>query len=239
METYSIHNLAVTGATGSIGISVIEECICRNISVTAIYRFSSVNAPRVPDHPLVTRVNCDLAGLKDLQLPGIHCDALLHLAWGSTKSTERNNLVPQVQNIQYALDAVELAHRLGCHTFMGAGSQAEYGQHAENLMEESQPVASYSCDLITSHFSELLWLMEQIMWKKMDERLAEFLLTEASIEGSSQLRITHETIANHLGTHREVVTRMLRYFQSEGMVKLTRGAVEITDEKKLASLEAA
>lgn len=138
MERYSINNLAVTGATSSIGITVIEECIRRNIAVTAIFRFSSVNAAHVPDHPLVNRVDCDLEGLKDLQLPGLHCDALLHLAWGSTKSTERNNLTPQVQNIQYALDAVELAHRLGCHTFMGAGSQAEYGQHTENLTEESR-----------------------------------------------------------------------------------------------------
>ena len=108
----------------------------------------------------------------------------------------------------------------------------------KNLMEESQPIASYSCDLVTSHFSDLLWLMEQVMWKKMDERLAEFLLTESAIEGDTQLRITHETIANHLGTHREVVTRMLRYFQSEGMVRLTRGAVEITDEKRLSALSA-
>ena len=106
-----------------------------------------------------------------------------------------------------------------------------------NLMAESQPIASYSCDLITSHFSELLWLMEQIMWRKMDGRIAAFLLTESVIEGTPQLRITHETIANHLGTHREVVTRMLRYFQSEGMVRLTRGAVEITDEKRLAALQ--
>ena len=109
----------------------------------------------------------------------------------------------------------------------------------KNLMEESQPIASYSCDLVTSHFSDLMWLMEQIMWKKMDERLAEFLLNEAAIEGNTQLRITHETIANHLGTHREVITRMLRYFQSEGMVRLTRGAVEITDEKRLSVLQSA
>ena len=108
----------------------------------------------------------------------------------------------------------------------------------KNLMEESQPFASYSCDLVTSHFSDLLCLMEQVMWKKMDERLAEFLLTESAIEGDTQLRITHETIANHLGTHREVVTRMLRYFQCEGMVRLTRGAGEITDEKRLSALSA-
>jgi len=57
------------------------------------------------------------------------------------------------------------------------------------------------------------------------------------LEGSQVLKITHEKIANHLGTAREVVTRMLRYFQSEGMVQLTRGAIEITDEEKLQALQ--
>ena len=106
----------------------------------------------------------------------------------------------------------------------------------KNLMEESLPVASYSCDLICSHFSELTWLMEQIMWRKFDERLAGFLLEECSLENSNVLVTTHDRIANHLGTAREVVTRMLRYFQSEGMVRLTRGTVEITDHKKLETL---
>jgi len=82
-----------------------------------------------------------------------------------------------------------------------------------------------------------MWLMEQVMWKSMDKRIAAFLLEEAAIEGSTVLKITHESIANHLGTHREVVTRMLRYFQGEGMVKLSRGTVELCDEEKLRSLE--
>lgn len=106
----------------------------------------------------------------------------------------------------------------------------------KNLMEESLPVASYSCDLICNHFSELMWLMEQIMWRRFDERLAKFLLEESRLESSDVLIMTHDKIANHLGTAREVVTRMLRYFQSEGMVKLTRGAVEITSRKKLSLL---
>ena len=106
----------------------------------------------------------------------------------------------------------------------------------KNLMEESLAVATYSRNLISSNFSDLMWLMEQIMWKSFDKRLAEFLLEEVSIEGTSSLKITHEIIANHLGTAREVVTRMLRYFQSEGMVRLTRGAIEITDKKKLSNL---
>ena len=106
----------------------------------------------------------------------------------------------------------------------------------KKLMEESLPVSRYTSDLISSYFSDLMFLMEQIMWKSFDRRLASFLLEEANLEQTKVLKITHEKIANHMGTAREVVTRMLRYFQSEDMVKLTRGAVEITDEKALELL---
>ena len=109
----------------------------------------------------------------------------------------------------------------------------------KNLLDESVAVALFSNSLISSNFSELMWLMEQIMWKSFDKRLAAFLLEEASLEQNPALKITHERIAAHMGTAREVVTRMLRYFQSEGMVKLTRGAIEITDEKKLQALSEA
>ena len=106
----------------------------------------------------------------------------------------------------------------------------------QNLMEESLPMASYSRDLITNHFSEVMWLMEQIMWRSFDKRLAGFLVEESRIEETDCLKITHEKIAAHLGTAREVVTRMLRYFQSDGMVKLTRGTVELTNRKALEQL---
>ena len=106
----------------------------------------------------------------------------------------------------------------------------------KNLMDESIPVASFANSLISSNFSELMWLMEQIMWKSFDKRLAEFLLEESRLEGCEELKITHEKIAAHLGTAREVVTRMLRYFQSEGMVKLSRGTITLTDETKLEEL---
>ena len=106
----------------------------------------------------------------------------------------------------------------------------------QNLMDESIVIANYARNLITGHFSELMWLMEQIMWKSFDKRLAAFLLEEAALEETNSLKITHEKIANHMGTAREVVTRMLRYFQSEGMVRLTRGSVDILDAKKLRQL---
>lgn len=102
------------------------------------------------------------------------------------------------------------------------------------IMEESPAAANYTNELMASRFSDVMWLIEEIMWKSLDKRIADFLLEEAAIEGSNRLQMTHETIANHLGTRREVVTRMLRYFQEEGLVKLSRGVVELTDEKKLA-----
>lgn len=106
----------------------------------------------------------------------------------------------------------------------------------KNIMEESAAVANYTNELMASRFSDVMWLMEQIMWKSFDKRLARFLLEESTIEESAELKITHEAIANHLGTAREVVTRMLRYFQSEGMVKLRRGTVEVIDTEKLTTL---
>ena len=106
----------------------------------------------------------------------------------------------------------------------------------KNLVDESLAVSNYSRNLLSGNFSELMWLMEQIMWKSFDKRLAEFLLEESRLEETQQLKITHEKIANHMGTAREVVTRMLRYFQNEGMVVLTRGTIEIADEEKLEAL---
>lgn len=104
------------------------------------------------------------------------------------------------------------------------------------IMENSAPVANYTNELMATRFSEVMWRIEQVLWKSMDKRLAAFLLEEAAIEGTNTLKITHETIANHLGSHREVITRMLRYFQSEGLVRLSRGTVEIVDEEKLEQL---
>ena len=109
----------------------------------------------------------------------------------------------------------------------------------KGITEESAPAANFTNEIMAARFSEVMWLMEQIMWKSFDKRLAGFLLEESALEGTDTLKITHETIANHLGTAREVVTRMLRYFQSESMVKIARGTVEITDAKKLEHLQEA
>ena len=107
----------------------------------------------------------------------------------------------------------------------------------KELMARDVEVANYTNDLMASRFTELMWLVEQIMWKSFDKRLAKFLLEEYYLEGEPEtLKITHEIIAGHLGTAREVVTRMLKYFQTEGMVKLTRGSIAIIDEVRLGDL---
>lgn len=106
----------------------------------------------------------------------------------------------------------------------------------QTLMAQSTAVSNYTNELMASRFTEVMSRMEQFMWKSMDKRVAAFLLQEASIEETHELRITHETIANHLGSHREVITRMLRDFQGAGMVKLSRGLVTIVDKEKLECL---
>lgn len=106
----------------------------------------------------------------------------------------------------------------------------------KRVMEESAPLANYTNELMASRFSEVMWLVEQILWKSFDRRLAAFLIEESALEGGEELRITHERIAAHLGTAREVVTRMLRYFQAEGLVSLSRGTVRIENRRGLEDL---
>ena len=106
----------------------------------------------------------------------------------------------------------------------------------KKLTEGNVHVANYTNQLMATRFTDVMWLVEQIMWKSFDKRLAAFLLEECSLEGTDKLQITHEKIAAHLGSAREVVTRMLKHFQSEGMVTLTRGTITVTDHKKLNDL---
>lgn len=106
----------------------------------------------------------------------------------------------------------------------------------KNIMDVSAPLANYTNEVMASRFSDVMWLIDQVMWKSFDKRLADFLLNEATIEGTNILKITHETIGNHLGSPREVVTRMLKYFVNEGLISLSRGIIIITDKKGLEKI---
>lgn len=106
----------------------------------------------------------------------------------------------------------------------------------KKLASQSFPVQVFMNDLMASNFSEVMWIMEQALFTSFDKRLATFLLEQITIEDSLKITITHEKIANHLGTAREVVSRMLKYFENEGIVSLTRGEIEVLDEDKLYNI---
>lgn len=103
----------------------------------------------------------------------------------------------------------------------------------ERLLQSSITVSDYTNKLMSSRFSDVMWVMEQVLFMSFDKRLALFLLDQANIDGTNKLVITHESIAKHMGTAREVVTRMLKYFAAEGMVELSRGGILITDPNGL------
>lgn len=103
----------------------------------------------------------------------------------------------------------------------------------QSVAASSAALANYTSELMASRFSDVMWLVEQILWRSQDRRLASFLLDESALQESRTLSITHDRIAAHMGTAREVVTRLLRYLQGEGMVRLARGTIELTDEDRL------
>jgi CRP/FNR family transcriptional regulator len=106
----------------------------------------------------------------------------------------------------------------------------------KKIMNESSVLSNFTNQLMAERFSDVMWLLEQILWKSLDRRLAAFLLEESRIDHSDSLTITHEKIADHLGTAREVITRMLKYLQSENLIQLSRGRIDIKDEAGLEKL---
>lgn len=94
-------------------------------------------------------------------------------------------------------------------------------------------VQTFLQETISARFSDVMWVVEQIVFMKFDRRLAIFLLEQAALEGGDTITLTHEQIARHVGSAREVISRMLKYFQSEGLVKGYRGGIRLLDRKRL------
>jgi len=97
-------------------------------------------------------------------------------------------------------------------------------------------VQNFALDAAVGRFSDVMWVMQQILFMSFDRRLAIFLWDEMSKNGDSTIRLTHEQIAKYVGSAREVVSRMLKYFASEGIVEHSRGGIKIIDRQKLKSL---
>ncbi|MDL2324468.1 Crp/Fnr family transcriptional regulator [Ruminococcaceae bacterium OttesenSCG-928-A16] len=106
----------------------------------------------------------------------------------------------------------------------------------EQLTTQSLVFANFTSQIMAARLSDVMWTLEQVLFKSMDSRLAAFLLEQATIEGTHTLTITHDEAARNLGTAREVVTRMLKYLQIEEIVSLSRGKIKIEDFEKLKQL---
>ncbi len=103
----------------------------------------------------------------------------------------------------------------------------------DGIARANPAVGSFMTEMISMRFSEAMWVMEQILFMKMDKRLAMFLLEEASLENGNAITLTHEQIAGHLGSAREVISRMLKYFSNEGILSVSRKDIVIQDRKRL------
>lgn len=119
----------ITGPTGAIGIALIKQLIEHEVEVVAVCRKGSARLKNLPVHSLVTCVEVDLDSLSELpQIVDTSFDVFYHFGWDGTFGSTRNDLSRQLKNIQYTLEAVEVASKIGCKRFIGAGSQAEYGR---------------------------------------------------------------------------------------------------------------
>ena len=132
-------NVLITGPTGAVGVSLINELIENGIHVTAVCRPNSKRINAIPHHDLVDVVECSLDQLKMLGNRLTHdYDVFYHFAWDGTYGEARQDLYLQTQNIIYTLDAVHLASEIGCKVFIGAGSQSEFG-HVEGILHPDLP----------------------------------------------------------------------------------------------------
>ena len=121
-----MNHAIITGPTGAIGIALINLLISKGVMVTVVVNPNSARIGNLPKSDLLNFIYCDLSEL--LSISGFQCDTFYHLGWKGTFGSDRNDPKMQEENIQFSQDAVQLAHRLQCKTFIFAGSQAEYGR---------------------------------------------------------------------------------------------------------------
>lgn len=104
------------------------------------------------------------------------------------------------------------------------------------VSDRNPDIRIFALETAVSRFSDVMWVMQQILFMSMDRRLAIFLSDESARLGSDTIALTHGQIARYMGSAREVVSRMLKYFASEGIVEVSRGGVTILDRKRLREL---
>lgn len=156
----------ITGATGTVGTAIIQELIKSNVEVLVFCRHDSKRISQIPQNSLVTIKYCSLDDLANVENDSEKkYDVFYHLAWEGTSGEARDNYYLQNKNVKYALDAVGVAKRFGCDTFIGVGSQAEYGR-VEGMLKPNTPtfptmgygIGKLSAGLLTRQYARQLGL---------------------------------------------------------------------------------
>ena len=138
------------------------------------------------------------------------------------------------------LSASCVLHSITFDVFVDAESDCECyilsGCAFSTLCDLYPSVKIYALETALSRFSDVMWVFEQILFMSFDKRLAIFLIDELNESGGENVNLTHEQIAKHLGSAREVVSRMLKYFSTEGLVEVSRKGVRVLDKNRLFKL---
>ncbi len=106
----------------------------------------------------------------------------------------------------------------------------------QRLLSTNTYVSNYTSQLVLSYFTEAIYTLQQMIFVSVDRRLADFLLQESDFKKSNTLYLTHQQIAKSLGTAREVVSRVMKAFASQGLITSTRGMITLLDKKGLRSI---
>ena len=136
--------IAITGCTGMIGSDLAELALSKGIEVVAIVRPNSERLSNINKYKGIEIIEADLKDYNDIKTTS-KCDMFFHLAWNKTSVSGRDDVDVQVDNIRYLLDSIRLAKRMGAETFVGAGSQAEYGLVSEPINGDTtvDPISGY------------------------------------------------------------------------------------------------
>ena len=105
-----------------------------------------------------------------------------------------------------------------------------------SLSEKNLHLMTFNQGIALDRFSDIMWTMQQVLFFSIDRRIAGFLLKESERTGGNIVKTTHEQIASSIGSAREVVSRMLKRFEEDGYIKLSRGSVEILDRESLEDI---
>lgn len=123
---------------------------------------------------------------------------------------------------QITFDTVIVAEEDSAMLVLNSGTFAK-------LAESNIYVKEFMYELATERFSQVMWVMQEILFYGFDRRLARFFITEYERTGETEILMTQEEIARNVNSAREVVARMLKHFAGEGLIETMHGRIRLSN----------